>query len=209
MNTRTVSGLALLLTLAVAGNAGAATLALRPSANMTVLDGVVQVAEGGTVNLDLQLVLSEAELASGDYGLYGGAIVVSYDARLLTFAGFTPNDVTYFCDPLPAAGCAPIVTTSGFTESVEFGFDNAYGTNVVGTFDFTSRGEVGDLALLGMADADDFFGTFLHYYTYQPMEGLVFSGASVAIVPLPASVWLLGTAVAALATRRRVRHTSG
>jgi hypothetical protein len=90
---------------------------------------------------------------------------------------------------------------------VQFGFDNAYGTNVVGTFSFTSKGEIGDLepAILGMADADDFFGSFLHYETYQPMT-LSFTGAKVAVVPLPASIWLLGSAIGGLAARRRFRH---
>jgi hypothetical protein len=205
MNTRNISSLSLLLTLALAGNAQAASLALNPSANMTVLDKVIQIGKGGTVNLDLQLVLSASEASSGEYGIYGGSIVVDYSTSLLTFAGFAPNGVTYFCDPLPPAGCAPIVTTNGSTQTVQFGFDNAYGTNVVGTFSFTSKGDIGDLAILGMADADDFFGSFLHYETYQPMT-LSFTGASVAVVPLPASIWLLGSAIGGLAARRRFRH---
>ncbi len=75
---------------------------------------------------------------------YGGAIVVSYDSRQFDFGGFAPNGVTYFCDPLPPGGCAPIVTTTGFAETVRFGFENANNTNVVGTFSFTANGAIGN-----------------------------------------------------------------
>ena len=207
MNTRNISRFGLLLALALAGNAQAATLALKPASGMTVDEGVIQIGQGGTVNLDLQLVL-----ASGDAlpGHYGGEIVVSYDSRYFDFNGFTPNGTSYFCDPLPLSGCAPIVNTTGFAETVRFGFENAYNTNVAGTLSFTAIGAVGTLASLGLADADDFFGTFLLYdQGLATYEGLQFSGASVEVVPMPASVWLLGTAVAALAARRLFRHTSG
>lgn len=206
MNTRNASGFSLLLALALTGNAGAATLALQPATGMTVVGDVIQIGQGGTVELDLRLVLDEGDELPGDYG---GAIVVSYDSRHFDFAGFAPNGVTYFCqDPQPPGGCAPVVTTTGFAETVQFGFDYANNTNVVGTFSFIANGGIGNIATLGLADEDDFFGTFFEYYTYQPME-LGFSGASVAVVPLPASVWLLGTAIGALAARRRLRRNAG
>ena len=204
MNTRNISGLALLLTLGLAGNAQAASLALKPSSNMNVAGGVIQIAQGGTINLDLQLVLDEGDTLPG---AYGGSIVVSYDSRRFDFDGFAPNGVSYFCYPLPPGGCAPVVTTTGFAETVQFGFDYAHNTDVVGTFSFIANGEIGQLATLGLADADDFFGTFFRYEpTYQPMT-LDFSGASVAVVPLPASIWLLGSALGGLVARRRFRRT--
>lgn len=207
MSTRNVSRFGLLLAFALAGNAGAATLALQPASGMNVNEaGVIQVGQGGTVQLDLRLVLDAGDELPGDYG---GSIVVSYDSRHFDFAGFAPNGVTYFCnDPEPAGGCGPVVTTSGFAETVQFGFDYAHNTDVVGTFSFIANAGIGNIATLGLADEDDFFGTFFEYYTHQPME-LDFSGASVAVVPLPASVWLLGTAVAALGARRRFRRNAG
>jgi hypothetical protein len=207
MNTRNISRLALLLTLALAGNAGAASLVLKPAPGMLVAGDAIQIGQGGTINLDLQLVLDEGEALPG---AYGGAIAVSYDSRQFDFAGFAPNGVTYFCqDPQPPGGCAPVVTTTGFAETVQFGFDYANNTDVVGTFSFIANGGIGSIATLGLADEDDFFGTFFRYEpTYQPME-LQFSGASVAVVPLPASVWLLGSAIGALAARRRLRRNAG
>jgi hypothetical protein len=207
MNTRNISRLALLLTLAAAGNAGAASLVLKPSSGMTVDAGVIQVGQGGTVNLDLQLVLGSGDELPGHYG---GEILVSYDSRYFDFSGFTPNGTSYFCDPLPISGCAPIVSTSGFAETVRFGFENAYNTNVAGTLSFTALGAVNSVSALGLADADDFIGTFLLYDDGMAVyEGLQFSGASVEVVPLPASVWLLGTAIGALAARRRLRRNAG
>lgn len=206
MNTRNISRLALLLTLAAAGNAGAASLALKPSSGMTVTEDVIQVGQGGTVNLDLQLVLDSGDDLPGHYG---GEILLSYDSRHFDFGGFTPNSTSYFCDPLPPGGCAPIVSATGFDETVRFGFENAHNTDVAGTLSFTALGAVGTLASLGLADADDFFGTFLLYdQGLAPYEGLQFTGASVAVVPLPASVWLLGTAIGALAARRRLRRNA-
>jgi hypothetical protein len=207
MNTRNISRLALLLTLAVVGNAGAASLVLKPSSGMTVDGNLIQVGQGATVNLDLQLVLDEGDSLPGHYG---GEILVSYDSRHFDFSGFTPNGTSYFCDPLPLSGCTPIVSTTGFDETVRFGFENAYNTDIAGTLSFTALGAVGTLASLGLADADDFLGTFLLYdQGLTPYEGLQFSGASVAVVPLPASVWLLGSALGALAARRRLRRNAG
>lgn len=206
MNTRNISGLTLLLTLAVAGNAGAASLVLKPSPGMIVAGDVIQVGQGGTVNLDLQLVLDSGDSLPGHYG---GEIVVSYDTRYFDFDSFTSNGTTYFCSPLPPGGCAPIVSTTGFDETVRFGFENAVNTTVAGTFSFTANGAVGTLASLGLADADDFFGTFLLYdQGLAPYEGLQFTGASVAVVPLPASVWLLGTALGGLVARRRLHRSA-
>lgn len=205
MNTHNISGLALLLTLALAGNAQAATLTLKPSSDMTVIDGVIQIGQGGTVNLDLQLVLDEGDALPGHYG---GSILVSYDSDKFDFGSFAPNGTTYFCDPTPPGGCAPIVTTTGAAQTVELGFENALNANVAGTFSFTANGAIGSIASLGLADSDDFFGTFLLYdQGMTPYEGLKFAGASVAVVPLPASVWLLGTALGGLAARRRFRRT--
>lgn len=206
MNTRNISGLSLLLVLALAGNADAASLVLKPSDNMNVIDGVIQIGQGGTVNLDLQLVLTEGDTAPGHYG---GEILVNYNTQDFGFSGFALKNATYFCDPQPPGGCAPIVTTSGTTQTVELGFENAYNSNVVGTFSFTANGSIGSLATLGLADADDFWGTFFSYEpAFTPMT-LDFTGASVSTVPLPASIWLLGTAIGGLAARRRFRRTAG
>ncbi len=202
MNTYRIAAVSLLLTLA--GSAGAASLALKPSPGMNVIGGVIQVGQGGTVNLDLQLVLEAGDTLPGQYG---GTIVVSYDASQFDFAGFAPNGVSYFCDPLPPGGCAPIVATTGSVETVELGFENAVNTNVVGTFSFVANGAIGEIASLGLADADDFFGTFLRYEPAFEPYTLDFTGASVSTVPLPASVWLLGTALGGLAARRRFRRT--
>lgn len=185
--------LPILLLSAAAGSAGAASLALMPTA------GTVASGSPVTVRLDL----NAANAPGAHPGLYGGGVVVSFDKTLLNYVSFTPvAGVSYFS--------APVITTTGNTRTVSFGFDNATDVSNVGNFLFTALGGPGSLATLGLADADDFSGSFASYVpTYQRFYP-TFTGAQVNIsaVPLPAGVWLLGTGVGALVARRRLRRAA-
>jgi len=181
---------ALLLTIA-GTTAQAASLTLFPSA--------ASVARNG--NFTVNLVLNATDAPGAHPGIYGGEIIVDFDRTLLTYSGFTPaSGVTYFA-PL-------VVATSGNTQTVSFGFENVTDTGTVGTFAFTAIGPVGSLATIGLVDADDFSGSFASYVpTYQRFYP-DFVAAQVNVVPLPGAVWLLGTAVGALAARRRLRRAA-
>lgn len=183
---------AALLLIAAGGIAQAASLALMPSAGT--------VAQNGSFTVDL--VLDAADAGGSPTGLIGGKIVVAFDTTLLTYGGFTlTGGLTYF--PLDGG---PVLATSGNTQTVTFGFENAPDTGTVGTFSFTAAGAPGSLATLGLADADDLFGSFANYGPPNHRFYPEFAGAQVSIVPLPAGLWLLGTAVGTLVLRRRFRH---
>lgn len=145
-------------------------------------------------------VLLDATGAPGAIpGLYGGQFVIDFDPAKLRYDLFTlAPGVSFFS--------SPVTGTSGGRRTVTLGFDNGAGNgSSIGTFTFTALGAPGVLATIGLADADDFFGTFISYVpTYQPFYP-TFTGTQVSIVPAPAAGWLLGTALTGLVLRRRAR----
>ena len=197
MNIRHLT--AILLLIAAGSTAQATTLV--PSSTVALLPSAGTVTQNSTFTVNL--VLDAANAPGAHPGLYGGEIIVDFDKTLLTYTGFTlASGVSFYS--------APVVTTTGNTQTVRFGFDNAVDVGTVGTFAFTAIGNPGSLAHLGLIDADGFSGSFASYApTYQRFYP-TFTGTQVNIsaVPLPAGVWLLGTAVGALAARRRFRRTA-
>lgn len=174
--------------LAAAAQAQAATVWLLPESE--------QVGVGATFAVDLRLDASDAPGAHP--GRYAGEIVISFDSALLSFNDFDPlGPVSLFSGP--ATGSA------GGLGTITLGFENATDTGVVGRFSFTATGPVGSVASIGLADADDFFGSFIaNDPTNQPFYP-EFQDASVQIVPLPATMWLLGSALGLMGLWRRGR----
>ena len=176
-----------------AGSARAASLSLFPSAGTVV--------QGATFTVDLFL---DAQDAPGSHpGLYGGEILVSFDPTLLSFGSFTTaGTVTLFA---PVTG-----GSSGNLATVSLGFENAGDLGVVGSFSFTALGNPGSLAQIGLADADDFIGTFIAYTPTNRPFYPGFNGTSISIsaVPLPPGAWLLGTALAVLGFQARRRQAA-
>ena len=190
MNIRILGATLLLITAST--TIQAASLKLVPSAST--------VAQNGSFTVDLVLNASDVPLILHP-NLFGGSVVVDFNRTLLSYGGFTLKNGLSFFD-------APVTTTNGNTQTVTFGFDNAPDEGTVGTFSFTAIGGPGSLASLGLIDADDYSGSFASYNPGYKRFTPVFTGTQVSIsaVPLPAGVWLLGTAVGALAARRRFRH---
>lgn len=178
-----------LLFIAAGSSAQAASLvALVPSANPVVQDSTFTV----------DLMLSAADSPGWHPGLHSGAIRVDFDRTLLAYDSFSLTEGLIYFAPLT-------VTTSGNTQSITLGFQNAPDTGTVGTFSFRATGPVGSLATLGLADADDFFGSFANKATTDVpyIPGFAGTQVSISAVPLPAGIWLLGTAIGALGTLRR------
>jgi hypothetical protein len=181
-----------------AGAAGAASLTLTPGTGTFIASGSAKAQQNTAFQVNLNLDATGAPGANPG-GLFGGNVIVQFDNTLLQYQGFAFNPAV----PALAFFDAPVVSTSGNTQTVTFGFENAPDGATVGTFSFTSIGPVGSLATIGLVDADDFSGSFASYVpTYQRFYP-AFVDAQVNVVPLPAGIWLLGTAIGALGTLRR------
>lgn len=189
MNLRALTAALLLITAGPA--AQAASLALIPSASTVVQNGAF------TVNL----VLNAADAPGTHPGLFSGEIVVNFDKTRLTYNGFTlASGLSFYV--------SPVVVTNGNTQTVRLGFEKAADIGTVGTFAFTAIGNIGSLATIGLIDADDFAGSFVNTVPTNQRFYPALTGAQMSVVPLPAGVWLLGTAVGALVVRRQLRHTA-
>ena len=183
------------LLLIVTGTAAqAASLALMPSA------GTVQQNSAFTVNL----ALNAAEVPGTHPGQHGGEIRVSFDQTLLRYDGFSLTTGLGFI-------YSPTVTTSGNTQTVRLGFNKAADTGTVGIFSFTAIGVTspGSPTVLDLQYASILASSFANYLPNKQAFTPTFIDAQVNIsaVPLPASIWLLGTALGGLAARRRFRRT--
>lgn len=193
--------LAALITLA-AGAAGAATVTLTPGTGTFLQSGSAKAQQNTSFQVNLNLDATGAPGANPG-GLFGGNIIIQFDKTLLQYNGFSFNPGV----PALAFYDAPAVATNGNTQTVTFGFNNAPRTGLVGSFSFKAIGAVNSTASIGLADADDFMGTFISYVpTYQAFYPS-FTGTQIGIsaIPLPAGVWLLGTALGSLGLRRLVR----
>jgi hypothetical protein len=157
------------------------------------------VAQNDTFTVNL--VLTAANAPGWHPGLHSGGISVNFDKTLLTYNSFTLAGGLIFFEPVTVA-------TSGNTQTVRLGFQNAPDTGTVGTLSFKAIGPVGSLATLGLADSDDLFGSFVNKARTDQPYVPDFIGAQVSPVPLPAGAWLLGTAVGVLGACRRFRRAA-
>lgn len=187
MNARIVTSLLGVLVLAFSISAGAATISLQPSA------ALVPQSTTFTVNL----FLNAGDAPGSHPGLYGGQILIDFNPALITYNSFAlASGLSFFSNP--------VVGSANGHRTVTLGFDNATDTGRVGTFNFTAIGAPGGIATIGLADADNFFGTFVTYTpTYQAFYP-AFNGTSIQVsaVPLPGTAVMFLTAFAAAGWRR-------
>jgi hypothetical protein len=172
---------------------------LAEAASLTLVAPSSTVTQNSTFMVDLRM---NALDAPGPHpgGLYGGRIIIDFDPTKLEYVGFEPlAPVSYYVSPTSQ--------TVGNLQKVNFGFNNGPENGLVGRFTFTAKGSVGSIANIGLADYDDFLGTFTSYVnSYVPFTPS-FAGTSLTIqaVPLPAGLWFLATGVAALGLKIRRR----
>ena len=143
----------------------------------------------------------------------GGAIDITYDPNVLSFAGFSfdsgflgpiadpalsvlPEDC--FTSGSAGGGCAV-----GDGELNALGFGNAFGISglhTVGTLTFNATGL--GTTFITMAMNDEPLGGFFSAVTLGPQD-VQFFGAKVTVVPVPAALWLLLGALGMLGGVRR------
>jgi hypothetical protein len=185
------------LLLIVAGTAAqAASLALIPS--------TVTTQQSGAFTVNLVLNAAGADVKGTHPGQHGGEILVDFDQTLLRYDGFNlASGLGLFL--------SPVITTSGNIQTVHLGFNKAADIGTVGVFSFTAIGSPGSLAVIDLEDADDFTGSFANYLPNKQdfIPTFIDTQVNITAVPLPASVWLLGSALGTLATRRRLRRNAG
>ena len=165
------------------------------AASVSLVPDAAAVDNGAVLNVDLNFNAPDAPGATP--GSFDGIILLQYDPTLVMFEGFSFSD--------PAVALHPLDPISLGDGTVEVGFQNALNVGTIGTFTFTVLGLNGDVINLSIADADDFFGSFVNTVpTIQPVDP-DFNGTSVNVVPIPAAVWLFVSALglAAGVARRR------
>ena len=186
------SGLIVLLPLLAA--MPAAQAAVVSAAQVALLPATAEQATGAAFSIEV--LLDAADAPGSRPGLFGGEIIIDFDPALLAWTGFTPQGpVTLFR--------APEVGSAGGRQTVTLGFENAPELGIIGSFQFIAIGAAGSIVTVGLEDADPFFGSFISYVPTQQSFYPLFHGASLAIVPVPAAGWLLGSALGLLACWRR------
>ena len=198
MNYRALAATVLLISVGPVAQAGTVTPV---AGTVKLIASAGTVAQNSPFTVDLLLDASNLLVPGTHPGLFSGEVIVSFDITKLTYTNFTlAGGVSYY---LP-----PVVATNGNTRTVHLGFDNAPEVGTVGTFFFTAIGSPGGVATIGLADGDPVPGSFVNTVPTNQRFYPTLTGTQVTIVPAPAGVWLLGTAVGALVIRRRLRHAA-
>jgi hypothetical protein len=157
-----------------------------------------EVALNSTFEVSLDLDLTDAP---GDHpGSFGGGVVLTFDPAVLSLVGFTPSGAATIVDMLPT------VPMQDCAQDAIVCFVDAPDISSVGSFTFAvnSDAALGE-TIIGIADADDFFGSFANQLLTNQAFDPMFMGTSVFAVPAPAVAWLMtsGLAVFGLFARRR------
>lgn len=177
------------------------TAAFAASVSLTPSVGTVQAGDIFSIELSM-----DASDAPGTHpGEFSGLVALQFDSTYVDFTGFV------FAAPASELQ-AVSVTPSGSDDIVTFGFENATDIGVIGTYSFMVNDSPDPLPAIGtifqfdVYDADDFFDSFANELGTNQTFAPDFNGTSVTVVPLPAPLVFLLSALITLvpAVRRRV-----
>lgn len=154
------------------------------SATVTVVPDSSSVLEGGSFTV--ALVLNAADTGGSMPGSHSGSVVIDFDPALVMFNGFN------FIGPASLLTPPGLSSDSG-AGTVTLGFEFAPAISVIGYYEFSVIGAANSLVNFGLADGDDFFGSFSYQEPTNTPYAPEFFGTAVTIqaVPLPATIWLL------------------
>ncbi len=166
------------------------------SASLLLSPSSVNAMEGDIVSLDLLAVFS-------DDPTLGGGIDIFYDQSVLRFDGFSFDTAL----DLDAGFSRQPDVLANELEGIAFGnFNGISDDGRVGTLTFTAISESAnspiDIAITDNALAGGPFISGTDFTTVQTLD-LTGSSVSVSAVPLPAAVWLFGSALGLLTFKSR------
>jgi hypothetical protein len=191
----------LLLTLPAAVGTAQASLIVPTEGIVSLQPSTPTVGAGASFTV---AVVLDATGVGSLPGSYDGQFVIDFDPIKLRFDAFDlAPGVSFFSGPAVGSSGGRQTITIGFIESTGLNFVDAGGTGSIGRFSFTALATPGTIATIGIADADDLFGSFVsNTPTYQPFYP-AFQGTQVGVIPVPAAGLLLASALGGLGLWRR------
>lgn len=178
------------------------------AASLTLIPGAPEVQAGDIFSIELHMDATDAPGLQP--GVFSGLVALRFDSTYVDFTGFS------FAAPASELQ-AVSVNADGADDIVTFGFQGADRVGDIGTYSFAVNDSPDPLAAIGtifsfaVYDANDFFDSFAN--EGGPMGGnqtfpIDPGNTSVSVVPLPAPLVLMLTALATLipAVRRRTQH---
>jgi len=174
--------------LATMAQAGSVTLTADPAA-----DPSGDFVLGETVVLNITMDFT-------DEAMLGGGIDIAYNSAVLSYVGWSGFDAGLGTDPLFSSN--PTNPSPGVIQGLGWGnFAGLTGPSTVGTLTFQAIGSGTSDLIPTVSVATDPFASAVTYLAFDPQPTM--NGDSVNVVPLPGSVWLLGSALLGFVVIRR------
>lgn len=164
------------------------------AATVSLVSGSAFVDEGAT--FDINLVLDATGIGGNQPGAFNGNVTIEYDPALVSFNGFSYNSPASF-------NFGPMMFAEGSMQRIALDFTGAESDQSIGAYSFTALASEGtEIAFSIIADLSaGFANEDPTNLTFEPD----FENTSVSVVPLPASAWLMLSALGLVAARVRRR----